>query len=140
MTEEGTYAGQCAEFCGTAHAEMTFVVEAMSPDAFDDYTAALASGSPPPATGGGECETTIEIAANNLQFDIDAFEVPPDTPFCIAFENEENQPHNVAIYDGGEALFSGETSPEPGSITYAGPGPARRRVSRSSAKSTPVSG
>jgi cytochrome c oxidase subunit II len=121
VTEEGTYAGQCAEFCGTAHADMTFVVEAMSPDAFDEYSAALASGSPPPATDGGECEVTIEIAANNLQFDIDAFEVPADTPFCIAFENQEAQPHNVAIYDGGEALFSGEILSEPGSITYQVP-------------------
>jgi plastocyanin len=100
---------------------MTFVIEAMSPDAFDEYSAALASGSPPPATDGGECEVTIEIAANNLQFDIDAFEVPADTPFCIAFENQENQPHNVAIYDGGDALFSGEILSEPGSVTYQVP-------------------
>ena len=29
ITEEGTYAGQCAEFCGTDHQGMTFEVEAM---------------------------------------------------------------------------------------------------------------
>ena len=29
VTEAGTYAGQCAEFCGTAHADMIFVVEAL---------------------------------------------------------------------------------------------------------------
>ena len=121
VTEEGTYAGQCAEFCGTAHADMTFEVEAMSREAFDEYTTALASGSPPPDPGGGECETTIEIAANNLQFDTDAFEVPADTPFCITFENQEAQPHNVAIYDESEALFSGEILQEPGSITYQVP-------------------
>ncbi|WP_252406464.1 hypothetical protein, partial [Acinetobacter pittii] len=53
VTEAGIYAGQCAEFCGTAHAEMTFVVNAMPRAEFDEYTAALAAGEPPPA-GGGE--------------------------------------------------------------------------------------
>ena len=30
VTEEGTYHGQCAEFCGNLHAQMTFSVQAMS--------------------------------------------------------------------------------------------------------------
>ncbi len=30
----GTFQGQCAEFCGLRHADMTFVVEAISPAAF----------------------------------------------------------------------------------------------------------
>ena len=118
VTEAGTYAGQCAEFCGTAHADMTFVVDAMDRGAYDEYISALASGESPPPTGEGECSTTIEIAANNTQFDIGEFEVPADTEFCIAFENQEAVPHNVAIYDGGEALFTGEFLNEPGSITY----------------------
>ncbi len=118
ITEAGTYAGQCAEFCGTAHADMKFVVEAMEREAFDEYMAALASGETPPPTGGGECSTTIEIKANNTQFDIGEFEVPADTDFCIAFENQEAVPHNVAIYDGGEATFTGDFVNEPGSITY----------------------
>lgn len=121
ITEEGTYAGQCAEFCGTAHADMTFVVDAVSREAYDEYAAALASGSPPPDTGGGDCEVTVEIKADNIQFDIDAFEVPADTAFCIAFENLEDVPHNVAIYEGGEALFQGEILNEAGSITYQVP-------------------
>jgi cytochrome c oxidase subunit 2 len=121
ITEEGTYAGQCAEFCGTAHADMTFIVDAVSRDAYDEYAAALASGSPPPATGGGDCEVTVEIKANNIQFDVDEFEVPADTAFCIAFENQEAVPHNVAIYDGGEALFQGEILNEAGSVTYQVP-------------------
>jgi cytochrome c oxidase subunit 2 len=121
ITEEGTYAGQCAEFCGTAHADMTFVVDAVSRAAYDEYAAALASGSPPPESGGGDCEVTVEIKAENIQFDIDEFEVPADTAFCIAFENLEAVPHNVAIYDGGEALFQGQILNEAGSITYQVP-------------------
>ncbi|MEO7295854.1 MAG: cytochrome c oxidase subunit II [Candidatus Limnocylindria bacterium] len=118
ITEAGTYAGQCAEFCGTAHADMGFVVEAMPRADYDERIAALASGETPPPTGEGECTTTIEIAADNTEFDIGEFEVPADTAFCIAFENLENLPHNVAIYDGGEALFTGSFLNEAGEITY----------------------
>ena len=122
VTEAGTYAGQCAEFCGTAHAEMTFVVRAMERAEFDEYTAALARGEPPPATGGEDCGQTIEITANNTQFDIDEFEVPADTPFCIAFTNQEAVGHNVSILDGSEHLFEGEFLTEPSSIIYEVPG------------------
>lgn len=118
VTEAGTYAGQCAEFCGTSHAEMIFTVDAMPREEYDAYIAALASGQPPPPPGGGDCATTIEITANDLAFDIDSFEAPADSPFCIAFENQEDIPHNVAIYDGDEALFTGDLLNEAGSITY----------------------
>ena len=121
ITEEGTYAGQCAEFCGTAHADMTFVVDARSRAAYDEYAAALAAGEPPPTSGGGDCAETIEIKADNTQFDIDEFEVPADTAFCIAFENLEAVPHNVSILDGSEHLFTGDILNEPGSIVYEVP-------------------
>ena len=118
VTEEGTYAGQCAEFCGTSHAEMTFTVEALPRADYDARIAGIASGETPPPAAGGECELTIEIKANNTQFDIDEFEVPAETAFCIAFENQENVPHNVSIYDGGTNLCEGEILNEAGSITY----------------------
>lgn len=120
ITEPGTYAGQCAEFCGLRHADMLFTVEAMTREDFDAYIAGLESGEEPP-TGVGECSTTIEIAANNTQFDIGSFEVPAETEFCISFENQEAVPHNVSIYDGGEALFQGDFLNEPGNIIYTVP-------------------
>jgi cytochrome c oxidase subunit II len=120
VTEEGTYAGHCAEFCGTGHAEMLFVVQAMPRADYDAYLQGLASGeTPPPADG--DCAETVAISANNTQFDIDEFEVPADTPFCIEFENQEAIPHNVSIYDGGEALFTGDLLNEAGTITYQVP-------------------
>ena len=117
VTEAGTYAGQCAEFCGLQHADMTFVVQAMPRAEYDAHIAGIISGAtPPPAAG--DCELTVEIKANNTQFDIGEFEVPADTDFCIAFENQENVPHNVAILDGAEPLFEGSFLNEAGSITY----------------------
>ncbi len=120
VTEAGTYAGQCAEFCGTSHAEMTFIVEALPRADYDAAIAGIVSGeTPPPATG--ECEVTVEIKADNTQFDIDEFEVPAETAFCIEFENMEAVPHNVSIYDGGTNLFEGAFVNEPGTITYEVP-------------------
>jgi cytochrome c oxidase subunit 2 len=120
VTEEGTYTGQCAEFCGDSHADMTFIVEAMPRAAYDEAVAALASGEEPP-TGGGDCEVNVEISAQNLAFDIDSFEVPAETAFCIAFENLEDVPHNVAIYSGGDALFNGDILNTAGSVVYEVP-------------------
>lgn len=120
VSEAGTYAGQCAEFCGTDHAGMVFTVNAMPRADYDAYIAAIEDGETPP-TGGGDCELTIDISANNTQFDIDDFEVPADTAFCIAFENLEDVPHNVAILSGSEALFEGSFLNEAGSIIYEVP-------------------
>ena len=120
VTEAGTYAGQCAEFCGTAHAQMVFTVEAMPRADYDAYLEGLASGETP-APSAEACTETISIVASNTQFDVDAFEVPADTPFCIEFENQDAIPHNVSIYDGGEALFTGDLLNEPGTITYQVP-------------------
>jgi cytochrome c oxidase subunit II len=121
VTEPGTYAGQCAEFCGTAHADMVFTIEAMPRAEFDQWLSALAAGETPQPQAGEECDTTVSIKANNTLFDIDEFEVPADTPFCIEFENQENIPHNVSIYEGGEALFQGEFLNTAGIITYEVP-------------------
>ena len=36
---EGTYSGQCGEFCGLLHARQLFEIEAMAPDDFDSWIA-----------------------------------------------------------------------------------------------------
>lgn len=120
VTEAGTYAGQCAEFCGVGHNDMIFEVNAMARADYDVHMAALAAGETPAPGPVGECEVTIQIKAINIEFDIDEFEVPVDTPFCIEFENQEDVEHNVSIYPaaGGEPLFRGEFLNEAGTITY----------------------
>ncbi|SFP43282.1 cytochrome c oxidase subunit II [Tranquillimonas alkanivorans] len=49
-TTPGVYRGQCAEFCGEAHAQMAFPVVVMQPDAFDDWLAGQAQPARAPAT------------------------------------------------------------------------------------------
>ena len=41
ITETGTYAGVCAEFCGLLHDEMTFELEAVTPQEFDVWVDGL---------------------------------------------------------------------------------------------------
>jgi cytochrome c oxidase subunit 2 len=116
ITEAGTYAGQCAEFCGTDHAGMDFVVQAMDRAAYDEYIAALASGEPPPPPEEGDCATTVQLAAvESIQFDTDAIEVPAGEDFCIEFTNNDAVPHDFGIV---ETEFNGDDVPPGESITY----------------------
>jgi plastocyanin len=47
---------------------------------------------------GGE-GAAVEIAASGLAFDKKELVIPADTEFVLAFNNEEAQPHNVAILE-----------------------------------------
>jgi len=119
ITEAGTYAGQCAEFCGDFHADMTFVVDAMSRADYDAYMAAIVAGEPPPATGGEDCGTTIAVTAvESIQFDTDAIEAPAGEDFCIEFTNNDTSVHDIGIVDteiNGDDIGPGEA------ITYVIP-------------------
>jgi cytochrome c oxidase subunit II len=120
ITEAGTYAGQCAEFCGTAHADMVFVVDAMPRAEYEAYIEALAADKPPPPpSGDGECGTTVQVAAiESIQFDTDSIEVPAGEDFCIEFTNNDTVVHDIGIEQTG---FNGEDV-EPGeSFTYVIP-------------------
>lgn len=48
--EEGTYRGQCAEFCGMQHAHMSLVVTAEKPEAFARWKSQQQTGAVTPAT------------------------------------------------------------------------------------------
>jgi plastocyanin len=71
--------------------------------------------------------TALTVAAKNNVFDKDCLAAPADTPFTIAFNNQDYDIHNVAIYDkdhGDKALFKGEVIYGPKSITYSVPAQA----------------
>lgn len=44
IEEEGTYSGQCAEFCGLLHHEMLFLIDGVPPEDFDAWLAAQGEG------------------------------------------------------------------------------------------------
>ncbi len=51
VEEEGDYLGQCAEFCGLAHADMRHVVKAVSPEEFEAWAARHATPPEMPTEG-----------------------------------------------------------------------------------------
>jgi cytochrome c oxidase subunit 2 len=145
-----TFRGQCAELCGAGHRLMLFDVHAMTQADFDAWLADRIAGAPPPAPSaepggsgeppqspapGGSGEpaqspapggpaTAVDIAALNIAFDKNELSVPAGAPFQIRFDNQESQPHNVAIHEGsatGPNLFLGEIITGPRQITYDAP-------------------
>ena len=118
ITEPGTYSGQCAEFCGTAHADMIFTVEAMERADYDAWLAALASGEAPAPPGEGDCTTTIELTASDLAFDTDAIDVPAGEDFCVELTNDDTVVHDFGIV---ETEYNGEDVQPGESITYLVP-------------------
>lgn len=122
VSEVGTYAGQCAEFCGLAHADMTLSVQAMTREDFDSWIAqAQAGGGEAPAPSAPAGATTVAISARNIAFSTDTLEVPAGEPFVIEFTNEDSVPHDIAIFDGEEEIFNGENQLEAGTVDYQVP-------------------
>ena len=68
----------------------------------------------------GHVDIAATLVADNLRFDLQTFAVPADEPFAIELNNQETQPHNVAIYTekGGEALLQPPTFTGPATRTY----------------------
>jgi cytochrome c oxidase subunit 2 len=132
VTEAGTYRGQCAEFCGDLHADMTFTVEAMAPAAYAEWLETASSATPPaPAPSLPPDVVIVELSAEDIAFDRLDLEVPAGEPFVIRFTNLEDVVHNVSVYDDDATIFEGPevTGPdatvdylipalEPGEYTY----------------------
>jgi cytochrome c oxidase subunit 2 len=119
VTEKGTYSGQCAEFCGDLHAQMTFSVEAMSRADFDAWVEATRSGETPPPPSVGADATVLKVAAANIAFDTHDLEVAAGQSFKIEFTNDDTVEHNVGIYKGDQEIFRGDGVTGPGqTVTY----------------------
>lgn len=103
----GTYGGQCAEFCGTEHAKMTFRLKAVTRAEFDTFVEELSGDS----CQGDESQPSAELALsspdNQIRF-VDAqsqeqercLKAPADTEVKIKYTNGGGAPHNVAVISG----------------------------------------
>jgi plastocyanin len=84
-------------------------------------------GGEGPPDGGGPAGG-LTVVAQNIAFDTQTIELPPDTVATITFDNRDaGTPHNIAIYSDenlGEILFQGEIVTGPTTIPYeVGPFP-----------------
>ena len=60
-----------------------------------------------PAAGGGQQNAqavTVDIAANNIQFDKNRIEVPAGAQVTVRLTNQEQAPHNWAAYESAQNL------------------------------------
>lgn len=117
VSEAGTYTGQCAEFCGTSHSQMTFKVQAMPRAEYDAWYAAIRSGQTPTPSvpAGGE---VLKLSARNNAFGEQQLTAKAGQAFSIEFTNNDAIDHNVAISDASGTRFRGGYFKGPGMTTY----------------------
>jgi cytochrome c oxidase subunit II len=132
VTQPGTYAGQCAEFCGLLHADMHFTVQAMERADFDAWVAQQQAEPTPGASqpaasappGGG---ATVELTSVSVVdgFDPSELSVPADQAFTVNLTNaDQAAPHDFAIrnVDGAGTHWQGDPDAAAGgSATYNAP-------------------
>jgi cytochrome c oxidase subunit 2 len=126
VQQAGTYAGQCAEFCGLGHADMHFSVEAMTRAEFDGWVAqqhqpqpsqsALPSGAPTVSV------TSVGVAEG---FNPKELTVAANTPWTVQLTNSDaDVPHNVSIHSAnpdGTDWLAPVNADGGGSATYQPP-------------------
>jgi plastocyanin len=76
------------------------------------------SAAPPP---GCQPPTCVHVVASGIKFTTSNLTGPAGTAFTIVFDNEDPDPHNVAIDDGPDSLFRGEVFTGPNTETYQVP-------------------
>jgi len=105
--EAGVYLGQCAEFCGTSHANMRFRVFVDTQADFDAWVASQAADALPPegdlATAGQTVATTICAACHTIRGTNAAGKIGPDLTHVgsrttIASGILENTPENLRAW------------------------------------------
>jgi cytochrome c oxidase subunit II len=106
IEQPGTYSGQCAEFCGLAHASMSFTVRAVPPAEFTTWKAQAkreaeerANATPPPQPSAAPGAAALTVTASTpAAFDQTTLEAPANSPVTIQFQNKDpSAQHNVAV-------------------------------------------
>ncbi len=120
---EGTYRGQCTQFCGLLHQEMEFEVVVESREAFNGWlqqaltppatpTPAPSTSTEPGASQPPGQSVTLKLAAQGVAYDAASLEAPANTPFKIEFTNNDaGILHNVSIHKDsptGPEVWKGE--------------------------------
>jgi cytochrome c oxidase subunit 2 len=109
VEQVGTYAGQCAEFCGFGHADMHFSVVAMTRADFDAWVvqqqtppspSAAPSGPPPSGAPPSGAPVTLTLTSVGIVegFEPKELSVAADTAWTVSLTNADaSVPHNFAI-------------------------------------------
>jgi cytochrome c oxidase subunit II len=126
-TKQGTYRGQCAQYCGLWHEQMKFVVKVVPRADFDKWThqqekrakqlAAKAACTPK----GSE----IQLTAHNISWDKTCIAVLGGKPWKLEIHNLDNDvAHNFGIWQSSalkKELFHTKTLTGPAEKSYTVP-------------------
>lgn len=97
----------------TLAALLAVVLAACAPGGEGANGTDAAAGSPGPV-GGTETATvsggTVEITADNIEFNVDTIEAPAGETWTVTLVNNDSAPHNFSIYteEGGEEIVIGD--------------------------------
>ena len=94
--QAGTYAGQCAEFCGTAHAEMLLTVVADDDQAFNDWVAEAFALPSDPVEAGQQIVETVCASCHLVAGTAAQGTVGPE------LTNFANQPQIAGVLENNE--------------------------------------
>jgi plastocyanin len=117
-------------FLCVVHPTMTGQIEAVEgPGGGGEPGEGEPGGGEGPPGDGGEPGGGPTVVAENIAFDTQTIELPPEAVVTITFDNRDaGTPHNIAIYSDeslGETLFPGEIVTGPATIPYeVGPFPS----------------
>ena len=94
-----------------------------TPGASAPPSAAPASAAPDPMATGAPIGTTLQIGAQNIQFDTDHLAAPAGQGWVLEFANHDaGVPHNVEILDDtGASVFKGQIVTGPAKVSYQVP-------------------
>jgi cytochrome c oxidase subunit 2 len=99
-TRIGTFRGQCAEFCGLHHAQMTFVLKVVSQA---DYAAWVDQQRK--AAQNVDCDPSgpPKLVSKDNSWNTGCLAVTKDVPFTVAVSNlDAGIEHNFALYDSAK--------------------------------------
>jgi cytochrome c oxidase subunit 2 len=101
VSSPGVYHGQCAEFCGTEHAFMTFTVRAVGRTEFDQWFATYKPPRPEcKETGKASDKVTIKAVEGQAEWATPCAYVQAGKPAQFTMVNPGGLPHNIAVYEG----------------------------------------
>jgi cytochrome c oxidase subunit 2 len=127
IQEPGTYAGQCAEFCGLLHYAMSFTVEAMSRADFDAWVTEQQTAGPTPGPSPPPDAVEVEVSSIGVLegYEPSALSAPADTAWLVHLTNADPAvPHDFAIRGGNPdgTDWQGDPNADGGqAVTYQPP-------------------
>jgi cytochrome c oxidase subunit 2 len=127
VQQAGTFSGQCAEFCGTGHADMHFTVQAMERAEFDSWvTQQQQQASAPPASQAPAAPGAPGVQVSSISvtagFDPNTLSVAANQPWTVQLTNQDPAvPHNFSIRNVNGADWIGQPNAEGGATANYNP-------------------